>query len=464
MIGVAASRFRVRGVIEGFYGRPWTHGQRLDLIDFIAERGMNTFVYAPKDDRLVRHDWRLPYSGSDLERFRELVDRCSERGVDFVFCLLPGLSVRYSSEEDGAALVAKFESVASLGVRSFGLLLDDIPTDLQHPEDRSAFRELVDAQVALIRRVWERLGPERRLIVCPTVYWGRGDEPYVERLGRGIDPSIDLFWTGRAICSPTLDIADAAAFARSTLRPPTYWDNYPVNDVAMGHELHIGPYRGRDRHLYRFATGVIANGMERFEASKIPFATIADYLAAPEAYDPESSWQRALRDVVGEADAEAFGLFADNVRSSCLATEDAPIVTRALQTFAFESEYGAGPAAAADELQLLADRLLAAADHLLRGPVRNRVLIEEARPWIEAFEVGAEALGCIARLARDGRLERDSRTELLPYLERLRQARVRVFGDVLDMTLAELTAPAPAEPTVPTPAQSSGPGRGGNAP
>lgn len=434
-----ASPFAVRGVVEGYYGRPWTHQQRLELIGFIAARGMNTFVYAPKDDPLIRREWRQPYDGADRARLTELVERGRAHGVDVVFCLSPGLSIRYSSDADVEALIAKFEAVAGLGVRSFGLLLDDIPNELQHQADAAAFDDLVDAHVSLVGRVFDRLERRGRLFVCPTVYWGYGDEEYVVRLGQGIDPRVELFWTGRAICSATIDLDDAATFARSTARPATYWDNYPVNDVAMGHELHIGPYRGRDRHLWRFSTGVIANGMDRLEASKIAFATIADYLAAPEAYDPETSWHRAMRDVVGDADLEAFAAFADNVRSSCLAAEDAPMVARALEQFAFETENG-DREAAATTLAALADRLLAAAEHLLRGPVANPVLIEEARPWIESFQIGAEAMRCMATLARADRLQSDARAELLPYLQRLREARVRVFGDALDMTLDDLTA------------------------
>jgi hyaluronoglucosaminidase len=435
-----ASPFAVRGVIEGFYGRPWTHAQRLDLIGFMAARGMNTFAYAPKDDPLLRLDWRLPYAGAELKRFAELVEECRRRDVTLLYCLSPGLSISYASEADVAAVEAKFDSVAALGVTSFGLLLDDIPATLQHPADREAFADLVEAQVSLIGRLYPGFGPQRSLIVCPTHYHGYGDEEYITRLGRGIDPRIDLFWTGRQICSPTLDLSDAATFARATGRPVTYWDNYPVNDVAMTHELHIGPYRGRDRHLWRFAKGVIANGMELYEASKIPFATIADYLDAPEAYEPEASWRQALHDVVGAADAEAFALFADNVRSSVLAADDAPTIGAALTAFEFERRHGAGPVVAGRRLAELAQRLLAAADHLLRGPFHNRALLDEARPWVEAFETGAQALACLARLATEDRLERDGPRELLPYLHRLRDARVRVFGDLLDMTLAELTA------------------------
>jgi hyaluronoglucosaminidase len=438
MTGPGAPTFAVRGVIEGFYGRPWTHDQRLELIEFIAARGMNTFVYAPKDDPLVRREWRSAYDGPDLARLAELVEHGGRHAVDVVYCLSPGLSIQYSSAADIDALIAKLESIVELGVRRFGLLLDDIPLELQHAPDRAAFGDLVEAHIALIGRVFERLGPGRGLVVCPTVYCGYGDEDYLTRLGRGVDPRVDLFWTGRAICAATLDLADAATFARSAGRPATYWDNYPVNDVAMGHELHVGPYRGRDPHLWRFATGIVANGMELFESSKIAFATIADYLASPVTYDPETSWRVALRDVVGEPDAAAYRLFADNVRSSCLCADDAPIVSRALASFAFRAAQADGPAAAV-ELGALADRLLAAAHHLLRGPVANRAIVDEGRPWIEAFETGAQALRRIADLAATGRLESDGPAELLHYLEALRRARVRVFGDALEMALVDLT-------------------------
>jgi hyaluronoglucosaminidase len=440
----ATSQFAVRGVVEGYYGRPWTHAQRLDLIEFIAARGMNTFVYAPKDDPLLRRAWRVPYSGSDLERLAELADACRRHHVDLVYCLSPGRSIRYSSDEDVDAVSAKLETVSRIGVRHFGLLLDDIPFALLHDADRDAWPDLVDAHIHLIGRVFDRLRADQRLIVCPTVYWGRGDEDYVARIGTGIDPRIDLFWTGRAICSPTLDLFDAATFARSTARLATYWDNYPVNDVAMGHELHIGPYRGRDRHLWRFANGIIANGMEHFESSKIAIATIADYLAAPETYDAEASWQAALRDVAGDEDFEAFARFADNVRSSVLSAEDAPIVTHALERLMLELENDGVSAATAEDVRALGERLVTAAAQLLDAsrPHGNPALLDEARPWIAAFQVGAEALRCVGDLAATGRLLQDGRAQLVPYLQALRAGRVRVFGDAVDMTLGELTADA----------------------
>jgi hyaluronoglucosaminidase len=435
----SGSPFAVRGVIEGFYGAPWTHEQRLDLIPFLAGRGMNTFAYGPKDDPLLRLRWREPYEGDDRERIASLVEACASHRVDFVYCISPGLSIEYSSDADVVALLAKLQSVAALGVSHFGLLLDDIPIDLQHLRDRAAYLDLVAAHVSLVKRVAAGLGPDHSLAVCPTLYWGRGDEDGIATFGRAIDPRIDLLWTGREICSLSLELEDAQRFEASTDHQPLYWDNYPVNDVAMIWELHVGPYQRRDPLLHRASRGIIANAMSLYEASKIPIATIADYLADPEGYEPEASWAKAVREVTGDdADAEAFALFADNVRSSCLSPEDAPVVTRALEAFGLALTR-AEVDREATQLRALADRLLAAAGHLLRGPVRNRALIEESRPWLEAFELGAEAMRRMADLGLAGHLEDDARRELLPFLVRLRDARVRVFGDALDMALADLT-------------------------
>lgn len=430
----------MRGVIEGFYGHPWTHQQRLRLIPFLAERGMNTFVYTPKDDPLVRRDWRVAYDGAALARLRELIDACQSHAMRLSWCISPGLDMHYAHAADRLALVAKIRSVLDLGVRDIGLLFDDIPRALQHSDDRATYPSLAEAHATVANDTLRELGAGVRMTVCPTTYWGTGAEPYILALGASLDPRVGLYWTGRAICSPTIDLADAAAFARAANRPATYWDNYPVNDVAMSYELHIGPYQGRDPLLWRMSQGIVANGMELFEASLIPFATFADYLHDPERYDPEASWRQAIADVVGgdDSDVAAFTLFADNVRSSCLATDDAPTVAAALARCLFRAEQGDGAAAAVD-LGTLADRLVAAAAHLLRGPFHNRALVAEARPWLAAFETGAHAVRAIADLVAAGRLAEDARVVLAPFQVALRRARVRVFGDVLEMTLSDLT-------------------------
>ncbi len=418
-------RFAVRGVIEGFYGRPWTTEQRLDMVRFLGQHRMNTFVYSPKDDLLTRRLWREPYGQADLAALHDLVRAGAESGVAIAYGISPGLSVRHGDPADTDALLAKLDQVRGLGVRSLYLLLDDIPGELVHDLDRAAYPDLVSAQVDLVGRVraaLDAVDPRLHLAVCGTLYHGRGDEPYLARLAAGLDPRIDLMWTGRAICSPELDLADAATFARTTARPVLYWDNYPVNDVAMTAELHLGAYRGRDPHLYRFARGIIANPMERPEASKVALATVADYLWNPEAYDPDASWRAAIEEVAGPADADALWLFADNVRSSCLEESDALRLAAALERLEREQDHG-DPAVARSELRALAVSMVAAADRLLGPGEHNTALVEEITPWLHRFRQGAaELVGVL-----------DGHGSLDPGWGAIRPP--QVFGDVFDIAV-----------------------------
>ena len=72
------SGLAVRGVIEGFYGKPFSHEERMDLLGFLGQHGFDCYVYAPKDDPRHREQWRDPYPEEDLDRFAEAVARWPE--------------------------------------------------------------------------------------------------------------------------------------------------------------------------------------------------------------------------------------------------------------------------------------------------------------------------------------------------------------------------------------------------
>jgi len=44
----------VRGIIEGFYGKPWSMAERADHITFLAGMKANTYIYSPKDEIFAR--------------------------------------------------------------------------------------------------------------------------------------------------------------------------------------------------------------------------------------------------------------------------------------------------------------------------------------------------------------------------------------------------------------------------
>src|SRR5690606_22572871 len=115
-----------RGVVEGFYGPTYTQPEREGLLRFLAEQGFNTYIYGPKNDRKHRARWREPYGERALLEFRDSVTTGKRCGIEFVFALSPGLDIRYASEEDFAAVTAKFTALLEAGVRCFSLFLDDI--------------------------------------------------------------------------------------------------------------------------------------------------------------------------------------------------------------------------------------------------------------------------------------------------------------------------------------------------
>ena len=57
----------ISGVIEGFYGAPWSRADRFTLFEWMANWGLNTYMYAPKDDLKHRAVWRQPYSAEEGE-------------------------------------------------------------------------------------------------------------------------------------------------------------------------------------------------------------------------------------------------------------------------------------------------------------------------------------------------------------------------------------------------------------
>jgi hyaluronoglucosaminidase len=290
----------IRGVIEGFYGPPWTHAERLDLIEFCGREGFNTWVHAPKDDPWHRELWRDPYPDEELGRLRELVQSAERHGVDFAYSISPGLSICYSSDDELGALVEKCGQLRAIGVQTFQLLYDDVEQELNCAEDEALYgheaRPSGAAQADLSNRFRLAFPQDGPLVVCPRGYAGTEMTPYREVFGRLLDPEIVVYWTGPEVVSTAISRADLDAAAAGFGHELLLWDNYPVNDFAPD-TLFLGPLRGRDPELAggRVA-GLIANGMLQAVPSKLPLATVADFLRDPQGYDPDVSFERALRE------------------------------------------------------------------------------------------------------------------------------------------------------------------------
>ena len=90
----------VCGVVEGFYGRPWTLSQRKDLFEKMDSWGMSSYVYAPKDDCKHRAYWRELYTVEEADHLQSLITAASDRNIDFYYAISPGLDITYSNSKE----------------------------------------------------------------------------------------------------------------------------------------------------------------------------------------------------------------------------------------------------------------------------------------------------------------------------------------------------------------------------
>ena len=114
---------------------------------------MNTYILAPKDDPWQRFDWRTPLSDNFLNSTKELIERGEDLLIDVAVCISPGLTVKYSDDLDVDALMVRYRQLSKIGVTQFGLLLDDIPWELQFAEDQARYATIAQAQADFANRV-----------------------------------------------------------------------------------------------------------------------------------------------------------------------------------------------------------------------------------------------------------------------------------------------------------------------
>ena len=271
------------GLIEGFYGPPWSWTSRGEVAGWCADRGMTDYVYAPKDDPKHRERWRDPYDGLELEGFAGFaVDGALRLG----FAISPGLSIDCSSGADRAVLGAKVDQVVEAGAAAVVLALDDIPFGGGPQGEEHA---------SLTAWLHDHLAGRAHLSLVPTEYVGTARSPYLDALAAGVPPEVPIGWTGRAVVNDRITTADAEARAAALGgRPPLLWDNYPVNDGLMVDRLFLGPLRGRDPDLPAACAGYLANPMVQARASRLPLASIAAWLRGD---DPEAAWAQTAGDL-----------------------------------------------------------------------------------------------------------------------------------------------------------------------
>jgi hypothetical protein len=288
----------ISGVIEGFYGRPWTEAQRIEMMDWIAAAGMNLYVYAPKDDVKLRARWREPYTSEELAALARLVAAAKARGLTMMAALAPCLDITYSDPAELSHLLRRLDQFIALGLTHFALLYDDIPSTLR-PEDAAQFPSFAAAQCHIANAAWAHLCARNgaRLFFCPTEYCGRmagGDpeqSPYLQTLGADLSDNIDICWTGPEIISPEITAESLRRLSAVLKRKPVIWENFHANDYDI-RRTHAGPLGGRESAIRDEIAGFITNPNNEFEANFVPVHTTGAFLTSAH-YDESKAAEAA---------------------------------------------------------------------------------------------------------------------------------------------------------------------------
>lgn len=336
----------LHGVLEGFYGRPWTWDERVEVV---RTSGMGLYVWAPKDDPLHREAWRDPWPEEHLDGFRRL---CADGSFDVGIAISPGLSMDYGSSAEREALLAKVLPVVELGTTLVVLALDDIPPRPGLGEEHAAVTSWLHQQLA----------GRARLVLVPTEYVGARPTDYLRALADGTPDDVPIAWTGESVVNDGITVAEAEE--RTAVlggRKPLVWDNVPVNDGMMGDRLFLGPLRAREAGLVDACSGWLANAGVQPRSSLPSLVSTAAWLRGD---DPEAAWAA----FVDERGWRVFAEACDGVVPQALVAELAA--------------EGGGPGWP-DSAAPLATWLVAAAEVSAPG------LEDEAGPWIE--QVRAEA-------------------------------------------------------------------------
>jgi hypothetical protein len=288
------------GIIEGYFGAPWSWEARTFVMRLLARHHYSFFIYAPKADAFLRRRWREPHPDAEMRELDAFARACRAANIRFGVGLSPYEAYLSFDEATRAALAAKLAQLDTLGVDDLAILFDDMKGDIA---------DLAARQAVMMHFVASRTKASR-IIFCPTYYsddpvldraFGRRPDKYLEQLGSVLDPAISVFWTGEEVCSRAYSVGHLSRIADQLKRKVFLWDNYPVNDgTRMSQHLHLRAFSGRPASIGPWLAAHAVNPALQPVLSCIPALTLAASYAQGDDYAYRAAFRQAAAEVAGE--------------------------------------------------------------------------------------------------------------------------------------------------------------------
>ena len=320
-----------RGVIEGYYGVPYSAEVTKDLFRFMARYKLNTYMYGAKSDPYHSRYWSEPYPVSitpeqekvgylTQEMMKDITSVARDCKVDFIWAIHPGKA--FADPENKhiiQRIMGKFESMYELGVRQFGVFVDDVGV----PSDTNVLKLCADNLTALqnaIDKKWNRPGVSPADTVKPLQYvpqlyaYSWVDEERAKAFFETLKPvpeKVDIYITGANVWTVpnNYDIAKVNGWLG---KKTSWWWNYLCNDSDVTKLFIADAYTNFRDETHIFSTSsleenlagtnsIIVNPMQQGMLSEIGLFSTADYTWNTSAFNNYRSWEAAVRAVGGSA-------------------------------------------------------------------------------------------------------------------------------------------------------------------
>ena len=322
-----------RGLVEGYYGYPYSVEVKKDLMRFMMRMKMNSYMYGAKSDPFHLSRWTEAYPTSvtpqqeengwlSQKMVEEICQTSAETKVNFIWSIHPGNAIINSSTVV-SDVMAKYEKMYKLGVRQFGLFVDDVGVPKDDQLDLNAQR-VTELQKA-IEKKWNSAGAEpgdtvKPLNFVPQIYcygFSSGETQYgnfFKALAK-TPKNVIIYTTGNGVWSVpnTNDFNKPKQYLG---RDVAWWWNYPCNDNADSQIYPMDMYtnfadmpnvdgsRTMPKNMGS-GIGIVCNPMQQGEVAKIPLFSAADYAWNNAKFVNKTSWEASFPFILRDEDKAA---------------------------------------------------------------------------------------------------------------------------------------------------------------
>ena len=435
----------MRGVVEGFYGKPWGEIDRIDAITYLALLKFNLYLYSPKSDAYAWAMWRTPFTEEEENKLRLIAVHSKRLGIVPCYGIGPGYDIKFSNNRDYIALLKKYQSLINLGFdRCLVLAFDDTQKSLSE-EDKTRFSSMAEAQVYLAKRLYEdinKIKSDIMLAFVPNDYTTESakNDTYLSFVAKELKDRYRIAWTGSVVVSPQITIADLNEIERIIGTTPILADNYPVCDLMFGGgAAFLGPIVGRSPEIFERISMYASNPMRYTISSIIPLGTISDMLWSPYQYESESSFRRSIRFFANEGRENDIYEFATNLRSSLITDRESPELKEAIDNL-----LSGWRDCNHNSYQEILERFFLRFQRMkaiLDGASDIR-FTNEMMPWIEKLryygEAGELAVSLLKDRCNSTPITQNELNRLSQMMEALKEDNHRICGEMMDSFLQDV--------------------------